>query len=100
MFHPSLLKKYFLQPPLPCWWEGFQGSVLRQHSIYFHPHFGKCVISTYEQLYLCFSVCQDDDYQCQNGHCVLKQYTCNGRNECGDYSDEQNCGMMLIINPA
>ncbi|KAI9561507.1 hypothetical protein GHT06_012465 [Daphnia sinensis] len=35
--------------------------------------------------------CEDDHFHCSNGKCILKTWLCNGWDECGDSSDEQNC---------
>ncbi|GFY18745.1 uncharacterized protein TNCV_2399651 [Trichonephila clavipes] len=35
--------------------------------------------------------CNFDQYQCLNGVCVSRNKLCNGRNDCGDNSDEQYC---------
>jgi len=37
------------------------------------------------------SKCEEDHFHCQNGKCVLSSWICNGWDECGDGSDEQNC---------
>ena len=35
--------------------------------------------------------CNYDQFTCNNGNCVPKSYMCDGDNDCGDRSDEQNC---------
>lgn len=35
--------------------------------------------------------CEDGHFHCSNGKCILKSWLCNGWDECGDSSDEQNC---------
>ena len=37
------------------------------------------------------NICEDDHFHCNNGKCILKSWLCNGWDECGDSSDEQNC---------
>ncbi|CAH1252758.1 TMPRSS9 [Branchiostoma lanceolatum] len=32
-----------------------------------------------------------EKYMCDNGVCVLPEYRCDGQNQCGDGSDENNC---------
>lgn len=38
--------------------------------------------------------CTNDQFQCDNGLCIPKQWTCDSDNDCEDYSDELNCTMM------
>ena len=43
------------------------------------------------------SGCDSSEFQCSNGDCKPARYECDGHNDCGDYSDEQNCGMYILI---
>ncbi|TSL61242.1 Basement membrane-specific heparan sulfate proteoglycan core protein [Bagarius yarrelli] len=35
--------------------------------------------------------CRADQFTCQNGQCVSRDYVCDGDTDCSDGSDEQNC---------
>ena len=37
------------------------------------------------------STCADAQFRCNNGRCIQKDNQCNGRNDCSDNSDEDNC---------
>ena len=43
-----------------------------------------------------FTVCYSDEFTCDNGECVPDSYVCDGDNDCGDYSDEDGCGMYNL----
>ena len=36
--------------------------------------------------------CTQFQYRCNNGNCVIGRLVCDGTNNCGDNSDEQQCG--------
>ena len=44
---------------------------------------------------LCFtSAC---DFKCDVERCIASRYLCDGKYECADRQDEENCGKRIII---
>jgi hypothetical protein len=37
--------------------------------------------------------CDSDEFTCYNGECIPQSYVCDRDNDCGDYGDEEGCGM-------
>ncbi|MFC4376321.1 hypothetical protein ACFO5K_19680 [Nocardia halotolerans] len=37
------------------------------------------------------SLCEPNEFKCDNDRCVQKQWLCDGDDDCGDGTDERNC---------
>ncbi len=45
--------------------------------------------------YSCFVVCPDGSFVCDNAVCVHESWECDGLDDCGDNSDEDDCAGLL-----
>ena len=39
--------------------------------------------------------CGSDEFVCDNGRCVSSDQKCDEIDDCGDFSDERDCGLYL-----
>jgi len=45
-----------------------------------------------ESVFVMYVACGEDQFKCHNtGRCIRTSWICDADNDCGDWSDEQNC---------
>ena len=37
------------------------------------------------------SKCKDDQFRCNDGSCITKEYVCDKERDCNEWEDEHNC---------
>ncbi|ENN78282.1 hypothetical protein YQE_05433, partial [Dendroctonus ponderosae] len=46
------------------------------------------------------SNCSISQFQCSDNRCIAVQAQCDGKNDCGDFSDEKDCDFILCREPS
>lgn len=44
------------------------------------------------------ATCAPNQFRCDNGICLWWHDRCDGTNDCGDNSDEENCGRIVAVS--
>ena len=60
--------------------------------------FEKCMLGRSYKAQFSFSYCTENEFSCNNGICVSMDQRCDGRSDCDDSSDEEEC--ILIVPDA
>lgn len=48
------------------------------------------------RLQLSFSICDNNEFTCNNGDCIKKERRCNAKDDCSDLSDEEDCQAIIL----
>ena len=48
-------------------------------------------------IYIVNITCYSDEFTCDNGECVPESWICDYYNDCGDHSDEEDCGIIICM---
>ena len=53
---------------------------------------GEVITRSDDFIFISEGKCNQNEFECDNGGCINKDYRCDGDNDCSDRSDERGCG--------
>ena len=48
-------------------------------------------------IFIADQICMIDQYQCDSGRCISREWRCDGDYDCSDQSDERGCGKYCLV---
>ena len=96
----SLLNRWVLSDPrlnLTAWTSASQISyALGKHNWTISGDNYQCSKNQNYEIQLKLTACKEDEFTCDDGHCIEMEERCDQMSQCSDESDERNCKLLVL----